>query len=107
MYYTGIHPLTGEKVYVPKNPHEKAIQRALMQYKNPENRELILEGLKMTGRMDLVGFGPKCLIHPRELRRKNSKGKNPESRSTDRRNLKTQTRSSAHEKYQKKKNKKR
>ena len=59
MYYTGIHPLTGEKVYVPKNPHEKAIQRALMQYKNPENRELILEGLKMTGRMDLVGFGPK------------------------------------------------
>ena len=105
MYYTGIHPLTGEKV--PKNPHEKAIQRALMQYKNPENRELILEGLKMTGRMDLVGFGPKCLIHPRELRRKNSKGKNPESRSTDRRNLKTQTRSSAHERYQKKKNKKR
>ena len=103
MYYTGIHPLTGEKVYVPKNPHEKAIQRALMQYKNPENRELILEGLKMTGRMDLVGFGPKCLIHPRELRRKNSKGKNPESRSTDRRNLKTQTRSSAHEKYQKNK----
>ena len=38
MYYTGIHPLTGEKVYVPKNPHEKAIQRALMQYKNPANK---------------------------------------------------------------------
>ena len=57
MYYTGIHPLTGEKVYVPKNPHEKAIQRALMQYKNPANRELVLEGLKMTGRMDLVGSG--------------------------------------------------
>ena len=64
MYYTEIHPLTGEKVYVPKNPHEKAIQRALMQYKNPENRELVLEGLKMTGRTDLVGFGPKCLIRP-------------------------------------------
>ena len=64
MYYTGIHPLTGEKVYVPKNPHEKAIQRALMQYKNPANRELVLEGLKMTGRMDLVGYGPKCLIRP-------------------------------------------
>lgn len=92
MYYTGIHPLTGEKVYVPKNPHEKAIQRALMQYKNPENRELVLEGLKMTGRMDLVGFGPKCLIRPRELHKKAQK---------------TQTRSSAHEKYQKKKNKKR
>ena len=92
MYYTGIHPLTGEKVYVPKNPHEKAIQRALMQYKNPENRELVLEGLKMTGRTDLVGFGPKCLIRPRELHKKAKK---------------TQTRSSAHERYQKKKNKKR
>ena len=64
MYYTGIHPLTGEKVYVPKNPHEKAIQRVLMQYKNPANRELVLEGLKMTGRMDLVGYGSKCLIRP-------------------------------------------
>ena len=90
MYYTGIHPLTGEKVYVPKNPHEKAIQRALMQYKNPENRELVLEGLKMTGRMDLVGFGPKCLIRPRELHKKAKK---------------TQTRSSAHERYQKRKQK--
>ena len=64
MYYTGIHPLTGEKVYVPKDPHEKAIQRALMQYKNPANRVLVLEGLKLAGRMDLVGSGPKCLIRP-------------------------------------------
>lgn len=64
MYYTGIHPLTEEKVYVPKDPHEKAIQRALMQYKNPANRVLVLEGLKLAGRMDLVGFGPKCLIRP-------------------------------------------
>ena len=64
MYYTGIHPLTGEKVYVPKNPHEKAIQRALMQYKNPANRALVLEGLKKAGRMDLVGYDRKCLIRP-------------------------------------------
>lgn len=64
MYYTGIHPLTGEKVYVPKDPHEKAIQRALMQYKNPANRTLVLEGLRLAGRMELVGFGPKCLIRP-------------------------------------------
>nr|WP_294526427.1 YgiQ family radical SAM protein [uncultured Blautia sp.] len=70
MYYTGIHPLTKEKVYVPKNPHEKAIQRALMQYKNPANRELVLEGLKMAGRMDLVGFGPKCLIRPENRSKK-------------------------------------
>ena len=64
MYYTGIHPLTGEMVYVPRNPHEKAIQRALMQYKNPANRELVLEGLKLAGRMDLVGYDKKCLIRP-------------------------------------------
>ena len=64
MYYTGIHPLTGEKVYVPKSPREKSIQRALMQYKNPANRELVLEGLKIAGRMDLVGYGEKCLIRP-------------------------------------------
>lgn len=68
MYYTGIHPLTGEKVYVPKDPHEKAIQRALMQYKNPANRRLVMEGLKIAGRMDLVGFGPKCLIRPEKAR---------------------------------------
>ena len=84
MYYTEIHPLTGEKVYVPKNPHEKAIQRALMQYKNPENRELILEGLKMTGRMDLEGFGPKCLIRPRELHGKNTSGRNADSNQSGR-----------------------
>jgi len=64
MYYTGIHPLTGKKVYVPRSPHEKAIQRALMQYRRPENRELVLEGLKKAGRMDLYGYGPKCLIRP-------------------------------------------
>ena len=64
MYYTGIHPLTKEKVYVPRNPHEKAIQRALMQYKNPANRELVLEGLKLAGRMDLVGYGKQCLLRP-------------------------------------------
>ena len=77
MYYTGIHPLTGEKVYVPKDTHEKAIQRALMQYKNPANRVLVLEGLKMAGRMDLVGFGPKCLIRP-ERGKTGEKTKNKE-----------------------------
>ena len=70
MYYTGIHPLTGEKVYVPRDPHEKSIQRALMQYKNPANRALVLEGLKTAGRMDLVGFGPKYLIRPADPSRK-------------------------------------
>lgn len=64
MYYTGIHPLTMESVYVPRNPHEKAIQRALIQYRNPQNRTLVAEGLKMAGREDLIGYGPKCLIRP-------------------------------------------
>ncbi len=64
MYYTGLDPRTMEKVYVPKNPHEKAMQRALIQYRMPQNRELVLEALKKAGRMDLVGFGPRCLIRP-------------------------------------------
>lgn len=83
MYYTGIHPLTGEKVYVPRNPREKAIQRALMQYKNPANRELVLEGLKLAGRMDLVGFDKKCLIRPIRDRASGTGGhKGQEGRST-------------------------
>lgn len=65
MYYTGLHPLTMEPVYVPKNPHEKAIQRALIQYRNPENYALVAEGLRMAGREDLIGFDKKCLIRPR------------------------------------------
>ncbi len=66
MYYTGLDPRTMEKVYVPVNPHEKAMQRALIQYRNPANYELVLEALKKAGRMDLVGFDKKCLIRPRE-----------------------------------------
>lgn len=66
MYYTGVDPRDMSKVYVPKNPHEKAMQRALMQYKDPKNYDLVLEALKKTGRMDLVGFEQKCLIRPRK-----------------------------------------
>ena len=51
-------------VYVCKNPHEKAMQRALIQYRNPANRELVLEALQKAGRMDLVGYDKKCLIRP-------------------------------------------
>ena len=54
-------------VYVPKNPHEKAMQRALIQYRDPKNYDLVMEALKIAGRMDLVGFGEKCLIRPRKL----------------------------------------
>lgn len=66
MYYTGYDPRTMEKVYVPVNPHEKAMQRALIQYRSPANYELVLEALKKAGRMDLIGFDKRCLIRPRE-----------------------------------------
>lgn len=66
MYYTGLNPLTMEKVYVPRNPHEKAMQRALIQYRNPENYELVKEALLREHREDLIGFEPSCLIRPRK-----------------------------------------
>ena len=66
MYYTGLDPRTMEPVYVPKNPHEKAMQRALIQYKDPKNYKLVHEALELAGREDLIGFGPKCLIRPRK-----------------------------------------
>ena len=65
MYYTGVDPRDMTPVYVPKNPHEKAMQRALIQYRNPDNYELVLEALKKADRMDLVGYDKKCLIRPR------------------------------------------
>ena len=67
MYYTGIDPRDGSKVYVVKNPHEKAMQRALIQYKNPENFDLVKEALRLSGREDLIGFDKKCLIPPRKM----------------------------------------
>lgn len=65
MYYTGLDPRTMEKVYVPVNPHEKALQRALIQYRNPKNYYLVEEALKKAGRSDLIGFGKTCLIRPK------------------------------------------
>ena len=64
MYYSGIHPLTGEAVYTAKNPHEKRMQRALMQYWIPGNRQLVREALRLAHRTDLIGFDKKCLVHP-------------------------------------------
>lgn len=67
MYYTGYDPRTMEKVYTPVTYHEKAMQRALIQYRNPENYELVKEALIKNGRGDLIGFDKKCLIPPRKL----------------------------------------
>lgn len=87
MFYTGLNPLTMEKVYVPKSPKEKAMQRALLQFRNPDNYKLVCEALKYANRTDLIGYGPKCLVRPqkndwrntkndKDSRRKNSVSKN-------------------------------
>ena len=68
MYYTGLDPRTMQPVYVATNPHEKAMQRALIQYRNPENYDLVHEALIKAGREDLIGFDGKCLIRPRKLK---------------------------------------
>ena len=73
MYYTGVDPRTMEPVYVPKNPHEKAMQRALIQYRLPENYDLVKEALVKAGRKDLIGFDEKCLIPPRKMRYEDGK----------------------------------
>lgn len=65
MYYTGLDPRTMKPVYVAHDPHEKAMQRALIQYRDPKNYELVTEALIKAGRKDLVGTGPKCLLRPR------------------------------------------
>lgn len=72
MYYTGLDPRTMERIYVPKSAHEKAMQRALIQYRDPKNYELVKEALHRAGREDLIGFGKQCLIAPRKIGKKTS-----------------------------------
>ena len=87
MYYTGVDPRTMKPVYVPHNPHEKAMQKALMMYRKPENYDLVKEALIKAGRQDLIGFDKKCLIAPRMMDRKGehqgqrSYGKNDKSKN--------------------------
>ena len=64
MYYTGYDPYHDKDIYVPRSKEERRMQRALLQYKNPENYDLVKEALIKTGRKDLIGSGPKCLISP-------------------------------------------
>ncbi|SCW55248.1 uncharacterized radical SAM protein YgiQ [Lachnospiraceae bacterium C10] len=68
MYYTGLDPFTMEEVYVPRDPHEKAMQRALIQYRDPKNYELVKEALLREGREDLIGFGREYLIPPHKMK---------------------------------------
>lgn len=64
MYYTGVDPRTMEKVYIPKTSHEKQMQRALIQYRSPNNYDLVVEALKLVNRTDLIGYGKECLVRP-------------------------------------------
>ncbi len=82
MYYTGLDPRTMNPVYVAHNPHEKAMQRALIQYRDPKNYDLVKEALIKTGRADLIGFEKNCLIPPRKLKPKT----NPKNRQGNKRN---------------------
>jgi radical SAM superfamily enzyme YgiQ (UPF0313 family) len=70
MYYTGVDPFTGKKVYVPRDKKEKAMQRAIMHYRSPANYELVYEALEKAGRFDLVGNAFNCLIRRKEKQRK-------------------------------------
>ena len=100
MFYTGLNPFTMEKIYVPKTPKEKAMQRALLQYKNPDNYSLVCEALKLAHRTDLIGYGPNCLIRPKKDEwRKNTNGKDIKRKNsitknkgrTERRGKRTET----------------
>lgn len=79
MYYTGLDPRTMERVYVPTDPHEKAMQRALIQYRNPKNYDLVLEALQKGQREDLIGYGRECLIRPRTAHGKDGDQKKKEA----------------------------
>ena len=68
MYFTGVDPRTMQPVYVAKSPHEKAMQRALIQYRNPKNADLVREALRRAGREDLIGYDKRCLVKPRKRR---------------------------------------
>ena len=74
MYWTGYDPRSMEKVYVAVDPREKAMQRALIQYRRPENYELVKEALIRADRRDLIGFGPDCLIPPRKIEKTEKRG---------------------------------
>ena len=80
MYYTGLDPLTMEPIYVPKTPHEKALQRALIQYRNPANYDLVREALVKAGRTDLIGWDEQCLIRPKRPKKRDADGGAPKGK---------------------------
>lgn len=110
MFYTGLDPNTLEEVHIPKTKHEKAMQRALLQYKDPMKYDLVYSALTEAGREDLIGYGPKCLIKPRGQKNKehfnNTSGKPKEIKGKDKvKNIKSNTKEKPIDKNFKKKSK--
>ena len=105
MFYTGLDPLTMKEVYVPKTKQEKAMQRALLQYRAPRNYDLVHAALEEADREDLIGYGPKCLIKPREGRgygyRSNSNNKNTKGNNNQRGNSSRNSKNSKNDKNNK------
>lgn len=97
MYYTGLDPRTMQPVYVARNPHEKAMQRALIQYRDPKNHALVKEALEKTGRTDLIGFDRQCLIAPRQIHVE-KKGSQKSPKTSGRKNEKRKAIRNVHKK---------
>lgn len=93
MYYTGINPITKEKVYVPKTQKEKSMQRALLQFQNPDNHSLVKKALIEAHREDLIGFNHNCLIGPRPIKQTNHKNKKEKIEDKNRNNKKSTSKS--------------
>lgn len=101
MFYTGLDPLTMKEVYVPKEKQEKAMQRALLQFRNPKYYDLVYEALVQAGRKDLIGFGAKCLIKPKESKYNSAYNKNKEKeKSKDKSSKKENNKKDARSKMQ-------
>ena len=102
MYYTGVDPRDMKPVYIANNPHEKAMQRALIQYRNPKNYDLVYEALTKAGRSDLIGFDKKCLIRPRQGDFKGQNAARKREAEAKNRNTKKKTIRNVHKKKTKK-----
>ncbi len=99
MYYTGIHPMTGKKVAVTTDYHEKILQRALLQYSRPENANLVREALKLAGREDLIGYDEGCLVRPAFRGAAHSKDVNSKKQSFSGKNVKSVSKKTSSEPF--------
>lgn len=106
MWYTGLNPLTGQQIYSAKSPEEKAMQRALMQFWLPKNYELVRRALEKAGRRDLIGYGAKCLIRPKQKSGKSPAGRNLPNNHNNAHKAKRNSKAGNQQKQQNQKNRK-